>query len=384
MTQKTAWAAAACALFAAAGASSAADVEMYGLVDIGGKFARETGSDSTFAMQSGQIAGSRFGLRAEEEISSDLSVYINLENGFDADTGELADDTRLFNRNAVLGLKTKIGTFELGRTGALAAGVTGGIFAGKVSPFGITWQEAQSSQILSGATSTRLDNQIRYESPDLAGWRIYAQASNGISGDDGVASSQKDRYAALGAVYKQGPLMIVALADRMFTKNGSSTSYNLDDYSTYSLGGTYDFGPVKLFAAYQFGDGVKAVGKIDDLESLELEKQTVKPMGFDTNAVLLGANIDLWGGTLKLATGYATGEGDYIVEEKGKPSKTGRLEADGYQFAVGYLYPLSKRTDLYAGAAYVHMKNDATPADEAESSETAHRRGVIFGMRHRF
>ncbi len=43
MTPKTAWAAAACALFAAAGASSAADVEMYGLVDIGGKFARETG-----------------------------------------------------------------------------------------------------------------------------------------------------------------------------------------------------------------------------------------------------------------------------------------------------------------------------------------------------
>lgn len=376
MTPKTAWAAAACALFAAAGASSAADVEMYGLVDIGGKFARETGSDSTFAMQSGQIAGSRFGLRAEEELSSDLSVYINLENGFDADTGELADDTRLFNRNAVLGLKTKIGTFELGRTGALAAGVTGGIFAGKVSPFGITWQEAQSSQLLSGATGTRLDNQIRYESPDLAGWRIYAQASNGISGDDGVASSQKDRYAALGAVYKQGPLMIVALADRMFTKNSTSSAYNLDDYSTYNLGGTYDFGPVKLFAAYQFGDGVKAVGKIDNLTSSQ------KPMGFDTHAVLLGANIDLWGGTLKLATGYATGTGDF-TNKKGT-EKTGRLETDGYQFAVGYLYPLSKRTDLYAGAAYVHMKNDATPADEAESSETTHRRGVIFGMRHRF
>ena len=201
----------AAALLAAAGMAQAADVQIYGLVDIGGKYARETGSDSTFAMQSGQIAGSRFGLRATEEISPDLKVYINVENGFDADTGELGDDERLFNRNSVLGIETNYGTFELGRTGALAAGVTGGIFAGKVSPFGITWQEAQSSQLLSGATGTRLDNQIRYESPKLAGFQIYAQASNGISGDDGVASSSKDRYAALGTVYKNGPIMIVAL-----------------------------------------------------------------------------------------------------------------------------------------------------------------------------
>lgn len=132
-------------LVAAASSATAADVTMYGLIDIGGKYDRSTGSDATFEMNSGQIAGSRFGLRAKEVISSDLTVYINLENGFDADTGELADDEKLFNRNSVLGLQTKYGTFELGRTGALTAGVTGGIFAGKVSPFGITWQEAQSS-----------------------------------------------------------------------------------------------------------------------------------------------------------------------------------------------------------------------------------------------
>ena len=365
----------AAALLAAAGMAQAADVQIYGLVDIGGKYARETGGDSTFAMQSGQIAGSRFGLRATEEISPDLKVYINVENGFDADTGELGDDERLFNRNSVLGIETNYGTFELGRTGALAAGVTGGIFAGKVSPFGITWQEAQSSQLLSGATGTRLDNQIRYESPKLAGFQIYAQASNGISGDDGVASSKKDRYAALGTVYKNGPIMVVALVDRMFTKNSTDTAYNLDDYSTYNLGGTYDFGPVKVFAAYQYGDGVKAVGKIDDLKSSE------KPMGFDTHAVLLGANIDLMGGTLKVATGYAKGEGDYT--NKTGPNKVGEQDVDGYQFALGYLYPLSKRTDLYAGASYVHMKNESTEAN-GKTTDKTHRRSVIFGMRHKF
>ncbi len=365
-------------LVAAASSATAADVTMYGLIDIGGKYDRSTGSDATFEMNSGQIAGSRFGLRAKEVISSDLTVYINLENGFDADTGELADDEKLFNRNSVLGLQTKYGTFELGRTGALTAGVTGGIFAGKVSPFGITWQEAQSSQLLSGAASTRLDNQIRYESPKVGGFQFYAQASNGIADDDGVPSSQKDRYAAVGTVYKNGPLMVVAVADRMFTKNSTDKTYNLDDYSTYNIGGTYDFGSVKLFAAYQYGDGVTKVGKISDLGS------DYKPMGFDTHAVLLGANIDLMGGTLKLATGYATGEGDYTADISKDARKSGKHEADGYQFGIGYLYPLSKRTDLYAGAAYVHKKNEVTPENEAKTAENTHQRSVIFGMRHRF
>ena len=208
---------AAAAFLALSGTTQAADVEVYGLIDQGLKVTRG-GGENTFEMNPGQIAGSRVGLRIKEEISPDLKVYVNLENGFDADTGAMGDEDRLFNRNSVIGLQTKYGTFEAGRTGALVAGVTGGIFAGKVSPFGITWQEAQSSQILSGAVGTRLDNVIRYESPKLAGFNFYAEASNGIALDDSVSSSRKDRYAAVGATYKNGPLMVVAVVDRMFTK----------------------------------------------------------------------------------------------------------------------------------------------------------------------
>lgn len=94
-------------------------------------------------MNPGQIAGSRVGLRIKEDISPDLKVYVNLENGFDADTGAMGDEDRLFNRNSVIGLETTYGTFEAGRTGALVAGVTGGIFAGKVSPFGITCRKPE-------------------------------------------------------------------------------------------------------------------------------------------------------------------------------------------------------------------------------------------------
>lgn len=342
-------------------------------------------------MNPGQIAGSRVGLRIKEDISPDLKVYVNLENGFDADTGAMGDEDRLFNRNSVIGLETKYGTFEAGRTGALVAGVTGGIFAGKVSPFGITWQEAQSSQILSGAVGTRLDNAIRYESPKLAGFNFYAEASNGIALDDSVSSSRKDRYAAVGATYKNGPLMVVAVVDRMFTKNASDTSAFLgDDYSTFNLGGTYDFGPVKMFLGYQYGDGVTRVGKISSsVKGVNTGKNREKnTTGYDTHAVVLGANIDLLGGTLKTAGGFVKGERDYdTYNADGSLHSKNSNDVKGWQIGIGYLYPLSKRTDLYAGAAYVHKK-DSTDSDSltGSSSEGSNEniRSFILGMRHKF
>lgn len=378
------------ALLALTGASQAADVEVYGLIDQGLKVTRD-GGENTFEMNAGQISGSRVGLRIKEDISPDLKVYVNLENGFDADTGAMADEDRLFNRNSVIGLETKYGTFEAGRTGALVAGVTGGIFAGKVSPFGITWQEAQSSQILSGAVATRLDNVIRYESPNLAGFNFYAEASNGIALDDSVSSSRKDRYAAVGATYKNGPLMVVAVVDRMFTKNASDTSTFLgDDYSTFNLGGTYDFGSVKMFLGYQYGDGVTRVGKISssvkgENTGKDREKNTT---GYDTHAVVLGANIDLLGGTLKTAGGFVKGERDYdTYNDNGSFHSKNSDDVEGWQIGIGYLYPLSKRTDLYAGAAYVHKK-DSTDSDNltGSSSEGSNEniRSFILGMRHKF
>ena len=384
------------AMLAMTGASQAADVEVYGLIDQGLKVTRD-GGENTFEMNPGQIAGSRVGLRIKEDISPDLKVYVNLENGFDADTGAMADEDRLFNRNSVIGLETKYGTIEAGRTGALVAGVTGGIFAGKVSPFGITWQEAQSSQILSGAVGTRLDNVIRYESPKLAGFNLYAEASNGIALDDSVSSNRKDRYAAVGATYKNGPLMVVAVVDRMFTKNASDTDAFLgDDYSTFNLGGTYDFGPVKMFLGYQYGDGVTRVGKISSSVkgAITGNNRDKNSTGYDTHAVVLGANIDLLGGTFKTAGGYVKGERDYDLYSSGTTvGSRNSDDVEGWQIGIGYLYPLSKRTDLYAGAAYVHKK-DTTDSDNFNTDGTftgttskgsnENIRSFIIGMRHKF
>lgn len=374
-----------------------ADAEIYGLIDTGFKFSRSSGEDATLALQSGQINGSRVGLRISEKISSDLRIYANLENGFDADTGELGSDGVLFNRNSILGVKTAWGSLEFGRTGALASGTAGGVFAGKVSPFGITWQEAQDTQVLSGSVASRVDNSITYESPSLAGWRIHGQFSNGMEGDDGVKSSSKNRYGALGLSFRRGGFSAVGVVDRVFTRNDfASGKYSGDDYSTYNIGGSYDFGAVKLYAAYQRGDGVTRVGKL--VSSVKGSYSAVSEknrIGYDTDAVVLGADIDVAGGGLKIAAGYAKGDRNYRQwRNAGSLRYKNAQEVEGWQFALGYLYPLSRRTHVYAAAAYVHsddsnkQTNWSTAGVKGETTQEGagneHVRSVLVGIRHRF
>ena len=110
--------------------------------------------------------------------------------------------------------------------------------------------------------------------------------------------------------------------------------------------------------------------------------------GYDTHAVVLGANIDLLGGTLKTAGGFVKGERDYDTYNKdGSFHSKNSNDVKGWQIGIGYLYPLSKRTDLYAGAAYVHKK-DSTDSDSltGSSSEGSNEniRSFILGLRHKF
>lgn len=382
------------ALLLASGAQ-AADVSVYGIIDQGVKYTRD-GHENSFEMNSGQINGSRFGLRGKEEISSDLKVYFNVEAGFDADTGALGDEDRFFNRNSIVGLETRWGDFKIGRTAGLVSGNSGGIFAGRVSPFGITWQEAQSTQVLSGAVGSRVDNSITYASPRMAGFQVHLQASNGIDLDDSVRSSYKDRYAAAGVTYRAGGLRFVAAVDRMFTKNAQApgtAGYRGDDWMTYNIGGSYDFGMVRIHAGYQYGDGVTRVGKISSSVkgawSATNEKNTT---GFDTHGFVLGANIDVAGGELKVATGYVKGERDWKrFCDDGSLSYTYDQEVEGYQFALGYLYPFSKRTDFYVAGAYVHGKDVtdsinylSTGNVAAKDATKSHLKSFIAGIRHSF
>ena len=92
--------AAAAVLGAFAGSAFAADVTLYGVIDYGFNYqhvdtdAANADASDSFRMMSGQNSGSRFGLKAQEDLGNGLQVGFVLENGFDADDGLLRRQRR--------------------------------------------------------------------------------------------------------------------------------------------------------------------------------------------------------------------------------------------------------------------------------------------------
>lgn len=107
--------------------------------------------------------------------------------------------------------------------------------------------------------------------------------------------------------------------------------------------------------------------------------------GFDSHAVVLGAVYDVFGGKLKLQTGYAKGDNDSFKVKISSNERTDvKVEADAWQIALGYDYPLSKRTYLYAAASYLDRTYKVDGNEESGSKKTDTVQAAMFGICHSF
>ncbi len=356
-------------------AAQAGNVKLYGIVDTGVYVHHSSNEATVVDLASGITKGSRWGIEGNEDLGSGYSVFFRLEQGFNLDDGSAKSSEYQFYRDSYIGVSTPIGRINAGRTGALASGNNGGIL-GSLSPFGITWKEAALSKIFVGCISTRVSNMIRFESAEFSGVKLFAQYSNGVD-DDAVSSSQKDRYLALGANYKLGGLRLAFVFDNYFyndsaskTEAGVAAGKNLKNQRTYNFGGSYDFGTVRLYAGYQYGQNVKTP-KVGDGKSIAAKysaKNAGESEGYDTHAVTLGTNIKLLGGELKGTLGFAHADRDH-QDAKSKV----------YQAGIGYKYPLSKRTYAYGGVAYLNAKSGSSG-----NRERVQTRSVFAGLCHSF
>ena len=196
---------------AAMAAEPSSSVKLYGVLDTGVYAHHASSGQTVVEMASGITKGSRFGLEGQENLGNGYKVYFRLEQGFETDSGDAKDADSAFYRDSYVGVATPYGAFEFGRTGALTAGTHGGIVGG-MSPFGITWKEGALTKVFAGNIAARLNNMVKYESPDLSGFKLYAQYSNGVD-DDAVVSSQKNRYIAVGATYSYKNIRLIAAVD---------------------------------------------------------------------------------------------------------------------------------------------------------------------------
>lgn len=100
MFKKSLVAVAALATFSAG--AMAANVELYGVVDMGFSYTHTSHQEKgdKFEMSQNMYAGSRFGFRGTEDLGDDLTVGFILENGFTPDTGAMAVSDTIFNRES--------------------------------------------------------------------------------------------------------------------------------------------------------------------------------------------------------------------------------------------------------------------------------------------
>lgn len=356
-------------LGAFAGSALAADVQLYGLVDLGLNWTQvdngKTTTDS-FGMGSGQNSGSRFGLKGTEDLGNGYKVGFNLENSFKADDGAFDKGSRLFHRESILFVQTPYGELSAGRTGGLDSGVGRyGQMGSGATAMSTGWDNiAKTSKVFLGL-GDRMDNTLTYQSPKFAGVTVLAQASLKKSNvnDKGVAieteegSSDADRYYALGVTYGAGALnagLVYSQTDWNRTELKDQT--NDDNQNVVSAFANYDFGMVKPMVAVQYFDG----GKDVDVANTALNKG----YGF-----VVGGTAPLVGGTLKVQLGW----NDY------EDVKTGATEGNNIITGVGYEYPLSKRTFVYTAAGYTQVKTEKAGVEtKTKTSE------VMLGMVHKF
>ena len=367
-------------LGAFAGSALAADVQLYGLVDLGLNWTqvdKGTTTTDSFGMGSGQNSGSRFGLKGTEDLGNGYKVGFNLENSFKADDGALDKDSRLFHRESLLFVQTPFGEISAGRTGALDAG-TGryNLMGSGATAIGTGWDKVGcSSDVLLG-TGSRMDNTLTFKSPNMAGFTVLAQASlkkdNTSKTDGEEGSSDAERYYGLGVTYGVGAFntgLVVSQADYGRAAVNGNNPQNDDDMLTVSGFVNYDFGMIKPMFAAQYWDGGK---DYDGAASVNITsgKKNYATKGY---GLVVGATAPVVGGTLKVTAGW----NDY--ETLFETAQHGNGEGNNFMVGVGYEYPLSKRTFVYTAAGYSEKKVEwKTEEDKTKTSE------VMFGMVHKF
>lgn len=356
----------------------AASAEIYGVIDTGFLFQNQspdydsvTGSavsaKSTLEMKSGTNKGSRWGIRGVEELTGEVSIKFILENGFGSETGEILFGDRLFGRQATLSVTGPYGELAFGRMGALTSGAGNYALAAWLTPFDTglgNWSTAASNYMFG---FQRLDNALLYISPKFAGWQLHAQYSlqadirldhsseDGVqNGEEGKASA--DRYWAVAATYKQGPVDFVAILDSYNWSSdiAANSGYqgvarDFDDSLALTAGGSYNFGRLKAYAGVQwFQNGWKnwiGGGHFKINTAADTQGAYGQDRYIDGVAVVGGVDFDLGPGRTGIGVAYSDTKSSL---------KTDDSRGKRYGLSLIYTYPLSKTTALYWIGSWMH------------------------------
>lgn len=358
------------------------NVTLYGILDVNIQRNDPDTGTSTTGINSGHQSGSRFGLRGSEALGGGMSAIFTLESGYNIDSGTSAQGGRLFGRQAWAGLKWDNANIAVvaGRLATFSSGTGSFDYFGQIDPFLTGFGESSLGSTFTSAGALRVDNTVAVVGGPWAGFRAGAAYSFNVAGAEGAGSSNNNTAIALGAAWGGGPFVvavtydIVGPAQNPLVLAGSPVvPAGSDDQKHLQIGGTWDLKFVKLHAAYAMEDNVyftSGIGLNPDA-------------GADADSFMVGVTVPLFGGQFLFS--YQDRNGDPVSVRIG--STTAPLvtrERDLDVWAIGYTYPLSRRTNLYGNWSSKSGDLYNTTAANVRTTTNLGNNQLTFGVRHLF
>ncbi|WP_144157727.1 porin [Paraburkholderia sp. BCC1885] len=371
--KKTLILAAVTASFASA-AYAQSSVTLYGIVDAGFTYVNHevtgSGQKPLYAMKSGNVDGSRWGLRGKEDLGGGLAAVFTLESGFDLGNGKSDADGRMFNRQAFAGLSSPYGTLTLGRQYDSVVDYLGPLTA--TGSWGGTYF-AHPGDNDNANDSIRINNSVKFQSANYSG--LSFSGLYGFSNQAGGFAN--DRAYSVGAGYENGGLKLGAgylQAQGLDRSANGAIQDGAPDFSsvggtqkqrTFGAGGSFAFGPAVVGAVYTQSRYQFAIGD-----------GSLRYSNYEVNA------------RYNLTPAFSLGAAYTYTQALLRTPEASKASSHWNQFGLQADYALSRRTDIYAeGVAHVGAKGDAlstqvfgTDAPSAGRSQVV----VSTGIRHRF
>ncbi|MEM5421798.1 porin [Paraburkholderia ferrariae] len=360
-------------------------VTLYGLIDAGIMYTNNVASGKSggalWQATSGNVNGSRFGVRGSEDLGGGLHAVFVLENGFNVQNGKLGQDGRMFGRQAYVGLASdQFGSLTLGRqydslvdfVAPLSA--TAGTFGdtGFAHPF--------DNDNLNH--SLRMSNAVKFASNTYSGLKFGALYAFSNQTDFAV-----NRAYSFGASYTNGPLAIAAGYLQLNGTQGATASspgaVDLAESTANGKGG-FALGADRLRS---FGGGINYTFGPATAGFVFTRSEYAGTSSFGSQGGDMSFNNYEVNGKYQLNPAWSLGLAYTFTDGHVSNTTTYGADPKWNQVDAQVVYRLSKRTDLYGEAMYQHASGHNYVAfinTAGGASTTANQVVGTVGLRARF
>lgn len=302
------------------------DYKFYGLVDIWGGVQRFPGNHADGVISDGGMSTSYWGFSAQDELGEGYKAVIKLEGFIRPTKGDYGrfDGDSFFSRNAYAGIESPYGTLTAGR-------VTPPLFVSTIlfNPFVDSYvfspMVVHTYLGLGTYPAYVTDQGVVGDSGWNSGVQYATPTFHGLSGNATYAidnDSRQGKKESAQLLYMQGDMGATLVYQRV---NFNSDALDLDTLvpgmtaqSVVQAGASYAWRGIKIFAQYMY-----------------THNERRQDVGGHWNV-----NTGQVGATVRLGKGSA-------MASYARSTESQALKQSRDTWALGFDYPLSKRTDVY-------------------------------------